>query len=159
MDSLSSDETPKMTWMKKWLVPLFIIVILLIFPGEMFYRNFRAGSEVRHIATSNKTIRDFIDAGVNCMKIAVFEVKSGQYHIWWDAGIAKYDYLASGPSVYIFDDTGCLIDYTCDIGDEVRFKSKWADFRQKNISFDEVNRIIQEKNATIQRQADEAEPE
>jgi hypothetical protein len=33
--------------------------------------------------------------------------------------------LASGPSAYVFDDTGQLVDWSADIGDNPRFELRW----------------------------------
>jgi hypothetical protein len=38
----------------------------------------------------------------------------------------KAGLLASGPSAYVFDQTGVLQDWTADAGDDPRFREKWA---------------------------------
>src|SRR5690349_5783774 len=34
--------------------------------------------------------------------------------------------LSSGPSAYVFDDTGRLVDWSSDIGDDPRFDARWG---------------------------------
>jgi hypothetical protein len=51
--------------------------------------------------------------------------------------------LASGPPVYVFDETGKLVDWSRDIGDAPSFLDKWGNFSNGTfISAEEARQLV-----------------
>ncbi|MDR2171518.1 MAG: hypothetical protein LBP59_15355 [Planctomycetaceae bacterium] len=122
------------------------MLVILAIPAEMIYRNESNYFSIIRIAKKYKHIDEFIKAKVRLNDVCTFNIELDLY-ICWNAGRAKYDSLASGPSVFIFDAKGNLVDYTPDLGDDVTFNKKWNLSKElKKISIDEVNEIIRDTN-------------
>src|SRR4051794_20209784 len=55
--------------------------------------------------------------------------------------------LPSGPPVYIFDETGVLVDWSRDIGDSPSFTRKWGGFSNATpISVEEAKRLLKPRS-------------
>lgn len=51
--------------------------------------------------------------------------------------------LPSGPPAYIFDETGSLVDWSLDLGDNPSFASKWGSFSNAtSISMEEAKQLV-----------------
>ncbi|MCL2624978.1 MAG: hypothetical protein FWD31_15045 [Planctomycetaceae bacterium] len=109
---------------KKFSDHLIAITILAIIPIGMVLYGIHNDRNTRRTTNTHKTIKEFLDAQIKYQKIYRFAVGADSY-IGWYAGRAKWDYLASGSAVYVFDSNGNLIDYTCDIGEDTRFAAQW----------------------------------
>jgi len=60
-------------------------------------------------------------------------------------GPSSWLLLSSGPSAYVFDDTGRLVDWSSDVGDDPRFVERWraqgSRASGRTLSPDEVRKI------------------
>ena len=71
-------------------------------------------------------ISDFAREKPAPQAIVQFE-KNGRTHFGWIAELSTLDTItvASGPAVYVFDDSGTMVDYTIDISDHPTFEQNW----------------------------------
>jgi hypothetical protein len=56
--------------------------------------------------------------------------------------------LSSGPSACVFDDTGRLVDWSSDIGDDPRFDEKWSAQRSRRTARMLSRSDVQKRAAT-----------
>jgi hypothetical protein len=53
--------------------------------------------------------------------------------------------LPSGPPAYVFDETGSLVDWTSDLGDDPRFRERWHTGTRRELDPQEFHELIQFK--------------
>jgi hypothetical protein len=120
---------------------VFCVCAVVIF-GLLYWIGL-AYSDFSHAVRTHKDLKAFVDANVEYKAIYRFEI-GGSSCIWWEMDIPRiFVPVPSGPPVCIFDESGTLVDYTADIGDDNRFREKWATrsaalHNRKEISWDEL---------------------
>ena len=120
---------------------VFCVCVVVIF-GPLYWIGL-AYSDFSHAVRTHKDLKAFVDANVEYKAIYRFEI-GGSSCIWWEMDIPRiFVPVPSGPPVCIFDESGTLVDYTADIGDDRRFREKWATHagalqNKKDISVDEL---------------------
>jgi hypothetical protein len=84
-----------------------------------------------------KTLEAFLHWQPSARQFAVVEVQGGEHLIAYGQ---KSGMLPSGPSAYVFDRSGTLVDWSRDVGDNWRFAERWhAQSPDKWLSCEEVD--------------------
>jgi hypothetical protein len=75
----------------------------------------------------------------------------GKPHVIAYGPMSSWLLLSSGPSACVFDDTGRLVDWSSDIGDDPRFDEKWSAQRSRRtarmLSRSEVRQLAAGRSA------------
>ena len=70
---------------------------------------------------------------------------NGKQHLIAYGPMSSWLLLSSGPSACVFDDTGRLVDWSSDIGDDSQFDERWSAQRWRgtgrSLSRNEVERV------------------
>ena len=70
---------------------------------------------------------------------------NGKSHTIAYGPMSSWLLLSSGPSAYVFDETGRLVDWSSDIGDDPQFGDRWSAQRAlasaRTLSRDEVRKL------------------
>jgi hypothetical protein len=70
------------------------------------------------------TLAEYLAWRPSAAEFAVVETSGMEHVIAY--GPSRSLMLASGPSAYIFDDTGRMVDWSPDIGDDPAFDERWT---------------------------------
>ena len=122
---------------------LIVLCVCVVALFGLVWWKMQAYSDFAYAVRTHKNLKAFVDANVEHKTIYRFEIGSSSY-IWWEMDIPRiFVPVPSGPPVCIFDESGTLVDYTPDIGDDSRFREKWATHsaalhNRKEISWDEL---------------------
>jgi hypothetical protein len=57
---------------------------------------------------------------------------NGKRHVIAYGPMSSWLLLSSGPSAYVFDETGRLVDWSSDIGDDPEFDERWSAQRSRH---------------------------
>jgi hypothetical protein len=79
------------------------------------------------------TLSDYLAWRPAASEFAAVEV-NGTQHVIAYGPKSSWLLLSSGPSAYVFDGTGRLVDWSTDIGDDSEFDDKWNAQRSRGMS-------------------------
>jgi len=100
------------------------------------------------------SISDFAREKPAPQAIVPFE-KNDRTYFGWIAELPSWD-VPSGPPIYVFDESGKMIDFTIDVGDDPSFKDNWEPLMTR--SYDKENYIsLEEVEARIAKALTPAE--
>ena len=107
---------------------------------------FERASQQRLVpAKRASTLSEFLDWQPACDTFAKINVGSKRHIIAYGP---LCGWLPSGPSAYVFDDTGRLVDWSSDIGDSPSFDKKWGAQQSRGsatLHRSDVKRLVQER--------------
>ena len=110
-----------------WMLNLLIIAIML--SGFIYVVSLSISDKrkIVHIAETHQTIHQFFESDIPVTHLYYVEIQPAQY-VWWQMPMPDNFRISvpSGPPIFIFDEKGDLCDYSCDIGDDPRFQTKWS---------------------------------
>lgn len=105
-----------MTWLR-WLILAAVLIGGCVATEVACYR--------RNVPDSRAaTLAEYLAWRPSAAEFAVVE-SGGRRHVI-AYGPKSWPMLASGPSAYIFDDTGRMVDWSPDIGDDPAFDERWT---------------------------------
>ena len=99
-----------------------------------------------HPAGRVATLADYLAWRPSAAQFAAVDV-NGKRHVIAFGPRSSWLLLSSGPSAYVFDDAGRLVDWSSDVGDDPRFDQDWNAQRSRgggrSLSRDEVQRLVE----------------
>jgi len=124
---------------KKIAIGAAVVVCLLV---AWIYEENRRANAVRPPEGATNLIA-FLDARPQPSRIRKF-VHNGEVHVEvLGKPIRSPLSVPSGPPAYIFDETGALVDWAADRGENPSFVSKWGTFSNATfISVEEAKRLV-----------------
>jgi hypothetical protein len=121
----------------KWLAWLFLLLVVGLW----------LGSELRwrHINSPHgrfTTVRQYLDCGRMPLRVCQCVREGRNYWIAYgpvDTGLA----VPSGSAAYVFDDTGKVVAWSFDTGDDNRFWKDWPRENQEMKSLDDLKKLAE----------------
>jgi hypothetical protein len=98
----------------RWIIVLVLLIAAWIATERLLYRRTVPPADVT-------SIDSFLKWRPDTEQFAI--LASDNEHLMATAGGAGF--LPSGPSAYVFDRSGRLVDWSPDIGDDPKFDEKW----------------------------------
>ncbi len=102
----------------RWLI-IFALLIGGCFTTE--YVSYRRVNPAGRVST----LSDYMAWRPSADQFAAVDI-NGKQHVIAYGPMSSWLLLSSGPSACVFDDTGRLVDWSSDIGDDPQFDEKWS---------------------------------
>ena len=124
----------------KRLCGLIIVVVLI---GGYLTAEFVSHRRVNPTGHASN-LNEYLGWRPSAEQFAAVEV-DGKPHVIAYGPMSSWLMLSSGPSAYVFDDNGRLVDWSSDIGDDPQFDERWSAQRSRGagrtLSRGEVQRL------------------
>lgn len=119
---------------------LIVCLLLIGIPGIAWI-----GSEVRWARVNSPrgkfaSVREYLAAGRLPSRVAMLATNGGTFLIAYspmDCWLA----MPSGPAAYVFDESGRMVSWSRDTGEDSRFQSDWPMRQQEKASIDDLKRL------------------
>src|SRR5436190_17451546 len=99
---------------------LIIVAVLIGGCVAAEYISHRLANPSGHVST----LREYLAWRPSAEQFAAVDVNGKAYVIAYGGPTSSWLLLSSGPSAYVFDDTGRLVDWSADIGDDPTFDGR-----------------------------------
>jgi hypothetical protein len=129
-----------------WRLPLLTVILILGcfigVPAVFFYGKWRLVKEVTP-PKNGKSLEAFLETRPRVMEIRQLKVRGENFFlILGNYSTFVFD-TSSGPPAYIFNNSGTLVDWTADSGDDPAFEKRWDIFsNRETISAQEALRLV-----------------
>lgn len=108
-------------------------------------------SEVRWAAVNDPggkfiNVQEYLAHGRLPERVQRIEKKGSTYFIAYgpmDYGLA----VPSGPAAYVFEESGALVDWSSDIGDDPGFTAEWPTGSAQSVSLDELKMLASTRDS------------
>lgn len=101
------------------------IILLAVLVGGCLTTEYASRRRVRPTGRAG-TLREYLAWRPTAGRFAAVTVGGGEEHVIAYGPASSWLLMSSGPSAYVFDEKGRLVDWSYDIGDDPTFDGRWS---------------------------------